>query len=237
MTVDNLRLAPQVIDPTSAPITRRPPRTVARPMPGHQLAGKRPEMPAPEASDQSLLSRCHVGDQDAATQLYDRYAQRLTRLVRKRCPIALARCAGLEDIVQSVFQIFFRRAGQGNYEVRDGDLVWNLLLVIALNRVRNRATYHYAAKRDAHRTIGGPEALDRLNLHGGAHEFAPGHFEMLIEELMDRMPCRDRRVMQLRIEGFGVAHVARLAGCSTRTVERVTHDARLMLAEIFREED
>jgi hypothetical protein len=69
MTVDDLRSTLQIIDATSVPILRRTPRTVALPVRGHHLARKRPEMPAPEASEHSLLRRCHLGDQDAATQL------------------------------------------------------------------------------------------------------------------------------------------------------------------------
>ena len=99
-------------------------------------------------SDHFLVAQCHAGSQDAATQIHVRYVKRLTNLVRSRCSAKLARTAGVEDIVQSIFGTFFRRVGQGFYGVSDGDTVWKLLLVIALNRVRTQATYYYAAKRE-----------------------------------------------------------------------------------------
>ncbi len=41
-----------------------------------------------------------------------------------------------DDIVQSVFRTFFRRVAKGDYEVPDGEELWKLFLVIALNKVR-----------------------------------------------------------------------------------------------------
>ena len=95
-----------------------------------------------------------------------RYAKRLNNLVERQCSAELARWAGVEDIVQSVFGSFFRRVRQGYYDVPDGDELWKLLLVIALHKIRGKATYHHAAKRDAHRTIGGEGARRRLESRG-----------------------------------------------------------------------
>ena len=44
-----------------------------------------------ESSDRSLLVRLRGGQQDAATELYLRYAHRLLALVRARCSDQLAR--------------------------------------------------------------------------------------------------------------------------------------------------
>ena len=65
-----------------------------------------------------------------------------------------------EEIVQSVFRTFFRRAAHGHYSVPDGEEMWKLLLVIALNKVRAAGAYHRAAKRDMRQTVGG-EAFER----------------------------------------------------------------------------
>ena len=130
----------------------RPQRSVvgprSHPQPAWRIAG-----PADEPSDQLLVGRAHDGNQDASTQLYLRYAGRVTALVKRRCSSELARCAGVEDIVQSVFGSFFQRTGQGHYDFTDCDGMWRMLLVISINRIRTLATYHYAAKRDRHRTI------------------------------------------------------------------------------------
>ena len=60
-----------------------------------------------------------------------------------------------DDIVQSVFRTFFRRAAAGQYDVPAGDELWKLFLVIGLNKVRAVAAYHKAAKRDVRQTAAG----------------------------------------------------------------------------------
>ena len=55
-----------------------------------------------------------------------------------------------EDIVQSVFRTFFRRASEGQYQVPSGEELWKLLLAISLNKVRSVGQFHRAAKRDIH---------------------------------------------------------------------------------------
>src|SRR5438067_13394663 len=87
-------------------------------------------------SERSLLRRYRGGSEDAATQLYRRYAHRLRALARAKCSAQLARRVDADDIVQSVFRTFFHAASRGCYDVPAGDDLWNLLLVIALNKIR-----------------------------------------------------------------------------------------------------
>src|SRR5690348_9921682 len=112
-----------------------------------------------EATDRSLLRRFKAGSDEAATQLYLRYARRLYQLARAQCPADLAQRVDAEDIVQSVFSSFFRRARQGYYEVPDGEELWKLLLVIALNKIRSQGNFHRAARRDVRATCPG-DGLD-----------------------------------------------------------------------------
>ena len=100
------------------------------------------------ASDGSLVRRLKGGSEDAATQLYTRYANRLRALARANTSAQLARRVDAEDIVQSVFRIFFAGASRGMYDVPAGEDLWKLLLVIALNKIRGESVYHQAAKRD-----------------------------------------------------------------------------------------
>ena len=97
-----------------------------------------PMSPAASPTDNFLVGKYREGDQNAATQLYFRYARRLTALVKSRCSADLARVAGVEDIVQSVFKTLFQRIGKGYYDIPDRDELWKLLLVITLNKIRPR---------------------------------------------------------------------------------------------------
>src|SRR4051794_3345517 len=127
-------------------------------VPGPEGQGE--DGPEESASDRSLIRRFRRGQEDASTQLYLRYADRLRALAARQTSPDLARKVPAEEIVQSVFRTFFRRLSQGHYDVPDGEEIWKLLLVIALNKVRATAAYHRAAKRDVGRDSGGA-AYDR----------------------------------------------------------------------------
>jgi RNA polymerase sigma-70 factor (ECF subfamily) len=99
-------------------------------------------MPDETASDHSLLRRLRRGQGDAFTLLYLRYAERLRALAAAQSSPRLAARVDPEDIVQSVFRTFFRRAAQGQYDVPEGEEIWKLLLVIALNKIRALGAYH-----------------------------------------------------------------------------------------------
>jgi len=62
--------------------------------------------------DLLLVRRLGQGDQDAATALYLRYAERLLQLAKKQTPDQLQSQIDPEEIVQSVFRTFFPSGGQ-----------------------------------------------------------------------------------------------------------------------------
>ena len=106
------------------------------------------------ANDRSLLERFRRGEQDAATQLYLRYAQRLQLLATSQTSQQFAARFDPEDVVQSVFRTFFRRVSSGLYDVPPGEELWSLLLVLALNKIRTMSKHHRAQKRDVRKTVG-----------------------------------------------------------------------------------
>jgi RNA polymerase sigma-70 factor (ECF subfamily) len=207
------------------------------------MAGANPVEPtctgreAEEASlsDRSLLRRFRSGEEDAATALYLRYAERLRALAASQCSSELARRVDPEDIVQSVFRTFFRRATRGDYNVPDGEELWKLFLVIALNKIRAMGAFHRAAKRDVRLSAGG-EALD----HAAQAASTPDEtafivLKLVIEEAVASLPEPQRRIVELRIEEHEVAEIARQTQRSKRTVERVLQQFRAKLASILEE--
>ena len=185
-------------------------------------------------SDRSLLRRLSGGSEDAATELYLRYATRLHALAAAQCSPDLARRVDPEDVVQSVFRTFFRRAVRGEYEVPAGEELWKLFLVIALNKIRAIGTHHRAAKRDVRRTA----PADALEFAGPAaarpDEAALTLLRLTVEELLDSLPAAQRRIVELRIAEHDVREIARLTGRSKRTVERVLQQFRTRLDAILR---
>jgi RNA polymerase sigma-70 factor (ECF subfamily) len=185
--------------------------------------GKRP------LSDHSLLLQARGGNQEAAAALYLRYAPRLRDLARARFSADLARRLDAEDIVQSVFSTFFQGVHQGQYEVPAGRELWQLLLVIALNKIRAHGKFHRAARRDVRLTAGG-ERLDEGARYERDH--APlALLQLAVDEILQRLPAAHRQVVLSRIEGFEVAEIAERVGCSRRTAERVLQEFRRRLAK------
>jgi RNA polymerase sigma-70 factor (ECF subfamily) len=148
----------------------------------------------------------------------------------------LARRVDAEEIVQSVFRTFFRRAAQGHYSVPAGEEIWKLLLVIALNKVRAAGAYHRAAKRDMRQTLEG-EAFDyAMESEQCRDEGALTVLRMVIDQLLEGMPDANRRMIELRIEGYEVAEITETVRRSKRTVERVLQGFRCRLEALLNED-
>jgi RNA polymerase sigma-70 factor (ECF subfamily) len=187
-------------------------------------------------SDRSLLRRFQRGQADASTELYLRYAERLRRLAAAQSSADLARRVDPEDIVQSVFRTFFRRAAQGHYTVPEGEEMWKLLLVIALNKVRAAGAFHRAAKRDVRHTVGGEAFELALESRPGQDEAALTVLRLVVEDLLAGLPEPHRRMIELRIEGHEVAEIAELVRRSKRSVERVIQGFCSHLNALIRED-
>lgn len=180
-------------------------------------------------SDRSLLRRFRQGQPDAATALYLRYARRLRALATRQFSSDLARRLDPDDIVQSVFRTFFRRAAAGQYNVPQGEELWKLFLVIALNKIRAAGAFHRAAKRDVRVTSGG-DALRRADASIGENAEALSILEIVIDEILGQLPPGHREIVELRVQGYEVAQIAERARRAKRSVERVLQEFRKQLA-------
>ncbi len=187
------------------------------------------DSPVPVPSDRSLLRRLRGGSQDAATQLYVRYAHRVRALVKRRCSAELARRVEPDDIVQSVFRRFFGRVVKGDYDVPAGEELWGLFLVIALNRIRAAEAFHRAGKRDVRATVSAAEAGQYLEGARGHDEAAFALLQLTITDAMGQLPEHHRQMLELRIQGHEVAEIAQMTGRSKRTVERNLQEVRASL--------
>jgi RNA polymerase sigma-70 factor (ECF subfamily) len=184
--------------------------------------------PAAPGSDGSLLRRYREGEDGAATALYRRYARRLRALAARHTGAEFAGRFDADDIVQSVFRVFFQGVRRRAYEVPPGGEIWGLLLVLALNKIRNQVEHHRAAKRAVHQTAGPDVARQRALSRDDA---AAVFLRMVLDEQLADLPESNRAIVRLRMEGYEVGEIAERAGRSRRTVERVLRDFRDRLAQ------
>jgi hypothetical protein len=94
--------------------------------------------------------------------------ERLLRLGRSHLGPRIRVLQDEEDVVQSMGRSFFRRLRRGDFEIADRDAVWTLLATITLNKARNVADRHSAARRDVRRVqpLSLSDGSQSVSLHG-----------------------------------------------------------------------
>ncbi|MCA9216842.1 MAG: hypothetical protein KDB27_27420, partial [Planctomycetales bacterium] len=155
------------------------------------------DSPNEAADDRNLLEQYRDGKIDAATELYLRYANRLQALTDRQTSKAFASRFDPEDVVQSVFRTFFRRVSDGMYDVPPGEELWNLLLVLALNKIRTLGKHHRAQKRDVSATV-------EINDNDSTKNYDDNSYralKMAIDEMLGDMTDYKRAIIELRIQG------------------------------------
>ena len=185
-------------------------------------------VPPASVTDGSLLRRLAAGQTTAADALFRRYADRIRALARARLPIHLTPRADPDDVVQSVFRVFFESARRGLYQVPDGHTLWNLLGVVTVNKVRALHAHHGAARRDARLTVAWePDSTDPVD------PAATDLLEIAVRDVLEQLPAAERAAVELRLEGYEVNEIAGRVGRSKRAVERSLQKAREHLTELM----
>ena len=173
----------------------------------------------------NLLARWRAGDEAAAAELFRRYADQLIALARSRMPQQLAPRLDAEDVVQSVYRSFFAAAREGRYVLKRGGDLWRLLVSITLHKVFNQLGHNAARKRALRREQrfkDGEEFAQREG-HLLLREPSPMEAAALTDELEQVMRPLDplqRRVLELRLQGYTLDEIAAETGYSQRTVCR-----------------
>lgn len=171
-------------------------------------------------SNLQVCDRSSQQTHGAAEDVYRRYAERLWRLAERQIGPRLARRIGPDDIVQSVFRTFFRRTEQGQFTIDQSGSLWNLLVTIAINKIRRQAEFHTAARRAVGREVRGQEQVFASVADEPSHEEAVALLDELAL-LMDGLRDPEPEIIRLTLEGHSTDEVARHIGCSRWTVRRV----------------
>lgn len=176
-----------------------------------------------------LLAQWKAGDEEAATEIFDRYVRRLTGLARTHMSERLRKRVDADDVVQSVFRSFFDKADRYVHR-RAGDL-WRLLATVTVNKVRSQAEYHGAAKRalDADQSIVVGDTETAVPLQLIAAEPGPADAVTAVEEL--ELAMRDlepfqRTIFEERLQGASIEDIAVRVERSERTVRRCLQQIR-----------
>lgn len=178
-----------------------------------------------------LWQRLKGGDSTAAADLFDRYAQRLIALARKRIDSRLQRREDAEDIVQSVLVSFFRRQADGRIQPRGWHCLWGYLAAMTVRKLGHHLDFHRADCRDVERERVCPLQLEdsRSGWEVIAAEPTPEQAAILadlLEVLMRSLCPQHRPIVRLAMEGCTQPEIAHRQQLSLRTVERVLKSVR-----------
>lgn len=192
-------------------------------------------------SVQNLLARVQTGNQEAAAEVYERFARRLIAFARTRLNQRLRQKVDPEDIVQSVFKSFFVRQAGGEYDVQNADSLWGLLALITIRKCGRKAVHYFAARRDAGRDVGNPADAEASSLwEAVSHEPTPEQAALLtdtVERLMQALDPREREILTLSLQGASTAEIAAEVQRSERTVRRVLEFVREELEKMRLEDE
>lgn len=173
-------------------------------------------MPDEEQSD--LLKHWQAGDPKAAEMLFLRYAQRLTWLAEQHLSRKVASRVDGQDVVQSAFRTFFRRAAEGEFQIDSTGKLWRLLVKITLLKARAKGRYHTAGLRNVNAEVdaGWQDAL--------GHEPGPADAAALldlIDTILRDQPALFRDILERRLQGETVTDIARQLKISRQSIYHV----------------
>ncbi len=167
-------------------------------------------------------------DDEAARIVVERFRPRLLREIERRIGAYLARRLDKEDILQSAFCSFFRRAKDGQYQFDHSNALCLLLLTIAENKIRRAAAYHTRLCRDVRREAG--VTVAELDLSDRVAEQELACVEDIVEriaEIVDGLPARDAEFFRRRyMENHTIGQISADTNWSVTTVKRVLKETR-----------
>jgi len=166
------------------------------------------------------------GDADLIAEFWNEYEVRLRRLAERNLGQQMRRRVGSEDVVQSVFRTFLRRAHQDEFELTDGQSLAALLSTITLNKIREKVRYHTRQKRGIDRERYLDALADLAGKETTPDETAAFHE---VEEMICDFNQDEQHIIQLRLENYTHQEIAQRLQCSERTVRRLVNRIRKRL--------
>ncbi|MBL8756257.1 MAG: RNA polymerase sigma factor [Planctomycetes bacterium] len=156
---------------------------------------------------QHLVAAAHRGDRDALDALLRRHLADLRVFVRAKSGPVLREQESCSDLVQTVCREALQSLDQ--YEWRGEGSFRRWLFTLAMNKLRNRADFHAAERRDAARVVGADSVLG-----GVAAGFAPSQHAIGNEAAARFEVCLDR----LDPDQRDVILMARVVGMEHREI-------------------
>jgi RNA polymerase sigma-70 factor (ECF subfamily) len=173
-----------------------------------------------------LIDRWRGGDQQAAAELFQRYAHRLLGLAQRHMGQWMTRRVDAEDVVQSVFNSFFVRTRDGAFVLQETGDLWRLLVTMTLNKLDDQIRHHTADKRNVAQEdhFASEDSLHGLRPEVLAREPSPEEAAALadmVQQILTPLDPLARKVVEMRLQGYQMGEIATQTGYCQRTVRRL----------------
>jgi RNA polymerase sigma factor (sigma-70 family) len=179
------------------------------------------EPPLPTHSVTRMIERLKAADGDAAQFLWERYFTRLLPLARARLKSAPDRSTDEEDLLVSVFDLFFRAAQEGRFaRLHDRDDLWQILLMLTERKAADLVRRTRAQKRGVPTPKRHDVALDELVDQAPSPEFFAAFNDQLLRALQRLDADHTRAVALLKLQGYENREIAERLGIGLSSVER-----------------
>jgi RNA polymerase sigma-70 factor, ECF subfamily len=180
----------------------------------------------------NLIDRWRAGDEQAADELFRRYAQRLVELAQRRLSARLAARVAAEDIVQSAYSSFFTRARDGAYALEQTGDLWRLLATITIHKVERHRRRHRAGKRDVAREW--HPADDSAGVSPELAGTDPPPEEVVavfdtLEKVLDGLADWQRKAVEMRLQGYTLVEISEATDRAFLTIRRLMAKVKDML--------
>lgn len=185
----------------------------------------------------ALMGRLKSGEDEAAREVFGRFARRLVGLARQHLDLRITRKVDPEEVVQSAYKSFFIRQRDGRLEVGSWDGLWGLLTLITLRKCADKAEHYRAGRRNVNREqlgAAGP-GDDAPPLWSLAVDREPDPAEAVVlaetvEALFQTAYDEDERaVLELSLQGCSSAEISEKLGRAERSVRRMRERIRSRL--------
>jgi RNA polymerase sigma-70 factor (ECF subfamily) len=160
-----------------------------------------------------LIARARLGDEEALAELFQRYEPEVRVAARVLLGRALRVQLDSMDLVQSVYHCLLVGLRQNKFDLNTPQQ----LLGLAMTMVRRKVAHHWRRMRHVPRFTPAPETEGMGNVLTAAPTPEPGPAETAqyndtLKFLYSKLEEKDRQVVELRLQGYSTAEVARRLG-------------------------
>jgi RNA polymerase sigma-70 factor (ECF subfamily) len=160
------------------------------------------------------MTRVRLGDEEAVAQLLLHYEKEVQRTARALLSRSLRSYLEPADLVQSVHRTLLHCLRQDKIEITSPEKLCALAVTVARRKIIQHWR-HQECERRFHQALAETEAPGALATVGPSPAPDPvrtAEYQELLQQVRESLDETERRVVELRLQGYSTAEVARELG-------------------------